>query len=66
MGRIRRGGYIFIWWKGDHNPSHVHVYGKSGKLISRVKLDTMEPMDTTRIDRRIIAIIRDLRKEGRL
>jgi hypothetical protein len=53
MGRVRRGGYIFIWWKGDHVPSHV-------------KLDTMEPMDATRIDRRILAIIRDLRKEGRL
>ena len=66
MGRIRRGGYIFIWWKGDHAPSHVHVYGKSGKLISRVKLDTMEPMDATGIDRRIVAIIRDLQKEGRL
>ena len=66
MGRIRRGGYIFIWWKGDHDPRHVHVYGKSGKLISRVNLATMEPMDATRIDRRIFAIIRDLRKEGRL
>jgi hypothetical protein len=41
MGRIRRGGYVFIWWKGDHDPSHVHVYGKSGKLISRVNLATM-------------------------
>ena len=45
---------------------HVHVYGKNGKLISRVKLDTMEPMDAARIDRRIVAIIRDLQKEGRL
>lgn len=52
--------------EGDHAPSHVHVYGKNGKLISRVKLDTMEPMDAARIDRRIVAIIRDLQKEGRL
>lgn len=37
-----------------------------GYAASRVKLDTMEPLDATRIDRRIIAIIRDLRKEGRL
>lgn len=66
MGRLRRGAYIFIWWKGDHAPTHVHVYGKGGKLISRVKLDTMEPMDAERIDRRIVAIIRDLQKEGRL
>jgi hypothetical protein len=44
----------------------VHVYGKNGKLVSRVKLDTMKPMDAPRIDRKIISIIRELQKEGRL
>jgi hypothetical protein len=24
-GRVRRGGYIFIWWVGDHPPRPVHV-----------------------------------------
>jgi hypothetical protein len=23
MGKIRRGGYIFIWWIGDHAPRRV-------------------------------------------
>jgi hypothetical protein len=23
MGKIRRGGYVFITWKGDHGPPHV-------------------------------------------
>jgi hypothetical protein len=26
MGKYRRGGYVFITWKGDHPPRHVHVY----------------------------------------
>jgi hypothetical protein len=25
-GKHRRGGYVFITWKGDHPPRHVHVY----------------------------------------
>jgi hypothetical protein len=45
MGRIRRGGYTFVWWIGDHSPRHVHVFGKSGRLITRVNLETLRPMD---------------------
>ena len=26
MARIKRGGFIFISWIGDHTPRHVHVY----------------------------------------
>jgi hypothetical protein len=32
VGKIRRGGYLFIWWKGDHRPRHVHVHNNDGKL----------------------------------
>lgn len=32
MGKIRRGGYVFVTWKGDHAPRHVHVY-RDGKLV---------------------------------
>lgn len=66
MGKIRRGGYVFLWWIGDHSPSHVHVFDKNGKLISRVNLETMRPMDIPKIDSRIITLIRELRDEGRL
>ena len=31
MGRVRRGGFVFVWWKGDA-PHHVHVY-REGKLV---------------------------------
>lgn len=65
MGRIRRGGYIFIWWIGDHSPRHVHVFDNGGKIITRVNLKTMQPMDVRKIDKKIVDLIGILRKEGR-
>ncbi|MGZ8901338.1 MAG: DUF4160 domain-containing protein [Limisphaerales bacterium] len=66
MGRIRRGGYIFMWWIGDHPPRHVHVFDKDAKLITRVNLETLEPMDIPKIDRKVVTLIRELQKEGRI
>ena len=66
MGRIRRGGYVFLWWIGDHAPRHVHVFDKNGKLITRVNLETMQPVDILKVDRKILELIRDLLREGRL
>ena len=66
MGRIRRGGYLFMWWIGDHPPRHLHVFDKNGKLITRVNLETMQPMDVEMMDRKIVTIIRELQNEGRL
>jgi len=43
MGKIKRGGYVFITWKGDHPPRHVHVY-RDGALIVKWDLEKSEPM----------------------
>ena len=46
MGKIRRGGYIIVWWKGDHAPRHVHVkLGSSGKKIGRLDIDTLRGLE---------------------
>ena len=66
MGKIRRGGYMFLWWIGDHSPHHVHVFDKNGKLITRVNLDTMQPMDIPKVESKILVLIRELQDEGRL
>jgi hypothetical protein len=66
MGKVRRGGYLFIWWIGDHQPRHVHVFDKNGRLISRVNLETMTPMDIPKIESKILELIRELQREGRL
>ena len=64
MAKIRRGGYIFLSWVGDHSPRHVHVY-RDGKLVVKWDLDHWQPMKgkgTARIER----LLRDLVEEGEL
>ena len=62
MGKIRRGGYVFITWKGDHGPRHVHVY-RDGSLVLKWDLENRTAM-TGRPTRRLTALIRQLQREG--
>jgi hypothetical protein len=64
MGKVRRGGFIFIWWKGDHPPRHVHVY-RDGKLVVKWDLDNKKAMKGNP-SRRIIDLIEALQLEGML
>lgn len=64
MGKIRRGGYVFITWKGDHSPRHVHVY-RDGRLVVIWDLDNMKSMKGV-APRRVIALITMLESEGTL
>jgi len=62
MGKVRRGGFIFVTWKGDHPPRHVHVY-RDGRLVVKWNLDddvAMRGFATARV----ISIIRELEREG--
>lgn len=63
MGRIRRGGYLFEFWVGDHPPRHVHVL-KDRKLIARVELDERLTLMEGKISRRVRKIIKALIKKG--
>ena len=62
MARIRRNGYIFITWVGDHSPRHVHVY-RDGKLVVKWDLDNGKPMIGS-ATRRILGLIEELESEG--
>ncbi len=62
MGKIRRGGYVFITWKGDHGPRHVHVY-RDGSLVLKWDLENRTAM-AGRPTRRLAALIRQLQREG--
>jgi len=44
----------------------VHVFDKNGKLITRVNLETMQPMDVPALPKRVAELIRELQDEGRL
>ncbi len=64
MGKLRRGGYVFLTWTGDHRPRHVHVY-RDGKLVVKWNLDDRVPMKG-RASRRVLWLIAELEKEGAL
>jgi len=64
MGKLRRGGYIFVWWKGDHLPRHVHVY-RDGRLVVKWDLDNDKAMKG-HAPRRVIELIKELYGEGLL
>jgi len=64
VGKIRRGNYVFIAWKGDHGPRHVHVY-KDAKLVVKWDLEADVAMKG-RPTARVLALLDELKKEGLL
>ena len=64
MPKLRRGGYVFLTWKGDHPPRHVHVY-RQGRLLVKWDLDNHQPMKG-KASRRVLQLIRELQSEGLL
>ncbi len=64
MSKIRRGGYVFLAWAGDHSPRHVHVY-RDGRLVLKWDLDNQNPM-AGRPSRKVLELIQQLEAEGLL
>jgi hypothetical protein len=64
VSKFRRGNYLFLSWKGDHSPRHVHVY-KDGKLVLKWNLDDGQPMKG-KATARILELIAQLEEEGAL
>jgi hypothetical protein len=64
VGKVRRENYVFLTWKGDHSPRHVHVY-RDGKLVLKWDLDAGVPMKG-RATARLVRLIRELDEEGAL
>jgi len=64
MGKLRRGGYIFVAWRSDHPPRHVHVY-RDRELVVKWDLDNKKPMKGS-APRRVLELIAELEAEGLL
>ncbi len=64
MGKIRRGGYVFRTWRGDHFPRHVHIY-RDRELVVKWDLERARPMKGE-ASRRIRKLITELENEGLL
>ena len=61
MGKIRRGGFIFVTWVGDHG-KHVHVF-RNQREVLKWDLETDRAIQGT-ASRRLVRLIRELREEG--
>lgn len=55
---------MFISWIGDHRPCHVRVY-RDGVLVLKWNLEK-EVLMKGRWNSRVIQLIKDLQREGRL
>jgi hypothetical protein len=64
MSKIRRGGYVFITWIGDHPPRHVHVF-RNGRLVLKWNLENALPMEG-QPSSALLELIRELQEDGRL
>ena len=62
MARLRRGGFIFVSWTGDHTPRHVHVY-RDRRLVVKWDLENSVAM-VGKASARIIKLIAELVAEG--
>ena len=61
MSKIRRGGYVFVTWVGDHPPRHVHVY-RDGRLVVKWDLDrgrAMEGSAPARVRRLLVELVEE-------
>ena len=64
MSKIRRAGYVFITWIGDHPPRHVHVF-RNGRLVLKWNLEHALPMEG-QPSSALLELIRELQEDGRL
>ena len=62
MGKVRRGNYVFLTWKGDRSPRHVHVY-RDSRLVVKWDLENSQPMEG-KANGRLLQIIEELENEG--
>lgn len=61
MSKVRRGGFVFVTWKGDHSPRHVHVY-RDGRFVVKWDLENNKPMKGL-APSKVLRLIRELQAE---
>jgi hypothetical protein len=64
MGKLRRGGYVFVTSLADHPPRPVHVY-RDGKFVAKWDLERWQPMKGC-VGASLRALLDRLVQEGRL
>jgi len=60
MGRKKLRGYVFVSFKGDHRPYHVHIY-KDKREIGRWDIENQRPMDSFEINSNLRSALIELK-----
>jgi hypothetical protein len=66
VGEITRRGYRIEWFIGDHGPRHVHVYDSKERFLGRLDIERMRGIEGWMPARKLIKVIEELKREGRL
>jgi hypothetical protein len=64
MPKVRRGGYIFVTYIGDHDPRHVHIF-RDGKEIAKWNLEASVLMSGA-VHRKLLKVLAELVNEEKL
>ena len=64
MGRKRRGGFFLVWFKGDYEPRHVHIFDRNDRFLGRVRLDTYVYLEGGVPPAAVVAIIKEFQQSG--
>ncbi len=57
---------LIEWFIGDHDPRHVHVYDAKGGFMGRLNLNTLIGHEGWNPDKKLLKLITELQKQGRL
>jgi hypothetical protein len=60
MSRKKLRGYVFVSFKGDHRPYHVHIY-KDKKEIGRWDIENQRPMENFEINSNLRSALVELK-----
>lgn len=64
MAKIKRGNYVFITYKGDHDSYHCHIF-RDKKEIAKWDLERKRAMEG-RVSGRQKRILEALQREGKV
>jgi hypothetical protein len=59
------GGYVILWWKGDHEPRPIHVKTAGGRKLGRVDVATLRGLEGWTPERKLVCLLESLKREGR-
>lgn len=62
LGRVKRAGYIIVWYLYDHAPVHIHIY-RDGRMVCKWAINLKVAIEG-QMSKKLLRVIDQLEKEG--